>query len=240
MLDFLDVGEVPDRVGLGVRLLRAALGKVIPPGRKPPRYARFVPPDWRQHSDTRRDVEDLVAIVGQAGGQLQAERFRFEWRPGTPIAAAAGRLAFRPATDDDELTELMTLVLAGTLDANSCEELTRMPARDQAAGHFRDMAGYRSPRQWWQVATLPSGEPAGFVIPAHNNYGPIIAYIGVLPAHRGNGYIGEILAEGTRILAAHGAHRIRAATDLANVPMASAFARAGWVAFEHSIVMIWP
>ncbi|NUR96483.1 MAG: GNAT family N-acetyltransferase, partial [Kribbellaceae bacterium] len=65
------------------------------------------------------------------------------------------------------------------------------------------------------------------------------AYLGVLPAHRGNGYIDEILAEGTRILAAEGVDHIRASTDVGNVPMAKAFARAGYVNFERSLNFIW-
>ncbi|MEJ8639729.1 GNAT family N-acetyltransferase [Streptomyces sp. MS2.AVA.5] len=72
-----------------------------------------------------------------------------------------------------------------------------------------------------------------------HSYHPIIAYIGVLPAHRGNGYIDEILAEGTRILAAEGVDRIRASTDLGDVPMAKAFDRAGYVNFERSLNLVW-
>jgi len=79
----------------------------------------------------------------------------------------------------------------------------------------------------------------GFVIPAHNAYNPIIAYLGVVPIHRGNGYVDDILAEGTRILAENGAPRIRASTDLDNVPMAAAFERGGYVAFERQINMTW-
>jgi RimJ/RimL family protein N-acetyltransferase len=129
----------------------------------------------------------------------------------------------------------------GTLDAHSQQDLALMPARQGAVRHFEEeLADYGSPRQWWQIATLPGGEPAGFVIPARNNYHAIIAYLGVLPAQRGNGYINEILAEGTRILAAQDVPRIRASTDLGNVPMAEAFTRAGWVNFQRSISMIWP
>ena len=174
-----------------------------------------------------------MAIAGPAGAQLVAERFRFEWRPGTPIAAPTGRVAFRRVSDDGELLDLMTLAMDGTLDAHSRQDLARMSAREGAVRHFREeLACYSSPRQWWQIATLPGGEPAGFVIPARNDYGAIIAYLGVVPAHRGNGYINEILA-------AHDVPRIRASTDLGNVPMAEAFARAGWVNFERSIGMIW-
>ena len=181
-----------------------------------------------------------MAIVGQIGAHLLTERFRFEWRPGTPIDAPTGRIEFRPVSEDGELLDLMTLAMDGTLDAHSQQDLALMSPRQGAVRHFEEeLACYSSPRQWWQIATLPGGEPAGFVIPARNNYHAIIAYLGVLPAHRGNGYINEILAEGTRILAAQDVPRIRASTDLDNVPMAEAFARARWVNFERSISMTW-
>jgi RimJ/RimL family protein N-acetyltransferase len=61
----------------------------------------------------------------------------------------------------------------------------------------------------------------------------------VLPEHRGNGYIDEILAEGTCILSVQNVPRIRAATDLGNTPMANAFQRAGYVNFERTINMTW-
>ena len=102
-----------------------------------------------------------------------------------------------------------------------------------------ELARYASPHEWWQVATLPDGEPVGFVIPAHNGYNPIIAYVGVVPAHRGRGYIHDVLAAGTRLLAGQGVPRIRAATDVGNAPMAAAFARAGYVTFERQIDLVW-
>ncbi|WP_336216607.1 GNAT family N-acetyltransferase [Nonomuraea sp. LPB2021202275-12-8] len=112
--------------------------------------------------------------------------------------------------------------------------------REAAVRHFDDeLAHYRSPRDWWRIATLPDGEPVGVVTPARNDYNPIIGYLGVLPAHRGTGYIDDILAEGTRILIAQDVPRIRAATDLGNTPMANAFQRVGYVNFERTINMTW-
>ena len=240
LLDILDVADTADRIDVGVHLLQDALRKINPTGAWPPEYSRFIPPDWREHASTRGVVEDRTAIVARTGARLLTERFRFEWRPGTLIAAPTGRVAFRPVSDDGELLDLMTLVMDGTLDAHSRQDLARMSARQGAARHLaEELACYSSPRQWWQVATLPGGEPVGFVVPARNNYHAIIAYLGVLPAHRGNGYVNEVLAEGTRILAAHDVPRIRASTDLANVPMAAAFGRAAWVNFERSISMTW-
>ncbi|MDA3628932.1 GNAT family N-acetyltransferase [Saccharopolyspora sp. WRP15-2] len=134
----------------------------------------------------------------------------------------------------------MTAVLDGTLDAHSRDDLTRMPAREAAAEQYEnEFARCTSPREWWRVATLPGGEPVGFVLPTHNGYNASIAYIAVLPAHRGNGYIDDVLAEGTRVLAEQDVPRIRAATDLGNTPMANAFRRAGYVNFQRELKMAW-
>ena len=50
---------------------------------------------------------------------------------------------------------------------------------------------------------------------------------------------GRTLVHCTRILAEQGVPRIRASTDLLNVPMAAAFARAGYVNFEHAVNDTW-
>ena len=238
VLDVLDIedGAVDD----GVALLEAALRAVVPVGETPPEYIRFAPPDWREQLDSRRVVEDRLAVIARLGAQPLVERLRLEWRPGTPIAAPSGRLSFRQTHGRDEMVALMTRVLDGTLDAHSRDDLTHMtPAEAAAAQYDRELAEYRSPQAWWRIATLPDGEPVGFVTPARNDYNPIIAYIAVLPEHRGNGYIDDLLAEGTRILAAEGVPRIRASTDEGNVPMAAAFARAGYATFERSINWTW-
>ncbi len=241
LLDIFDIddsGADRDRVDVGVRLLRTAMVEVVPAGTRPPEYSRLVPSDWREGGVTRRVVEDRMVALERTGARLFVERLRLEWRPGTPIPQPSGRLVFRPVRDTEEILALMTLVLDGTLDAHSRDDLTRMSAREAAVRHYEEeLAHYRSPRDWWRIATLPGGEPVGFVTPARNDYNPIIGYLAVLPAHRGNGYIDEILAEGTRILAAQDVPRIRAATDLGNIPMANACA--GYVNFERSINMTW-
>ena len=241
LLDVFDLDAgTPDRVEAGVRLLRAAMGEVVAPGARPPQYSRFVTPAWREDPALREPVEERMAALETLGARLFVERLRLEWRPGTPIPAPSGRLRFRPVGDAEELIGLMTDVLDGTLDAHGRDDLTRMPAREAARAQYEDeLVRYDSPRDWWRIATLPDGEPVGFVIPARNPYNPVIAYIGVRPAHRGNGYVDEILGEGTRVLAAEGVPRVRASTDLGNVPMARAFGRAGYATFEHQIDMTW-
>ena len=237
LMDIFDIdGDIDD----GVRLLKTALAVVVPAGTTPPQYLRFLPADWREHQHTRQAVDDRMGVLQRAGAKLFVERLRLEWRPGTPVAELSGRLTFRPVRTPGELMELMTLVLDGTLDAHSRDDLTRMTRRQAARERYHDeFESYASPHEWWRIATLPDGEPVGFVIPAHNGYHPVIAYLGVVPAHRGHGYIHDVLAVGTSLLAAQNVPRIRAATDVGNTPMAAAFARAGYVNFERQIDMTW-
>jgi RimJ/RimL family protein N-acetyltransferase len=231
----MDVFDVAGDPGDAVALLGAAIPAVTPAGARPPEYLRFLPPDWRA------GPHEWLGPLVRAGAEIFVERLRLEWRPGDPVPADRGRLRFRPARDPDELIALMTLVLDGTLDAHSRADLTRMTAAEAARAQYRDeLERYESPHDWWRIATLPGGEPVGFVIPAHNGYNPVIAYLGVVPAHRGHGYIDDILAAGTRRLATENAPRIRANTDVGNTPMAAAFARAGYRTFEHQLDLTWP
>ncbi|MFE5737865.1 GNAT family N-acetyltransferase [Streptomyces celluloflavus] len=243
ILDILDIDDSaadPDRVDIGVRLLHTATAATLPNGARPPEYSRFVPPDWHENAATRQAVEERMTVLERAGAQLFVERLRWDWHPQSPVPEPGGRLAFRPVHDAEELMALMALALDGTLDAHSRDALTRMSVHEAAVKHYEEeLARYTSPRDWWRIATLPGGEPVGFVIPARNDYNPIIAYLAVLPAHRGNGYIDDILAEGTRILAEQNIPRIRASTDLGNTPMANAFRRAGYLNFEREINMTW-
>jgi RimJ/RimL family protein N-acetyltransferase len=240
VLDVVDVDVDLDRVDIMTALLTVALAEVVPTGSRPPEYGRFVVPDWRDHEATARGITERMAAVERTGARFLVERLRFEWHPAKPVAPPSGRLTFRSAAGNEEILGLMTVALDGTLDVHSRHDLTQMSAREAAVRHFEgELIGYKSPRDWWRVAMLPDGDPVGFVMPARNDYNAIMAYIAVLPGHRGNGYIDEILAEGTRILAVQDVPRIRASTDLDNLPMAMAFERAGWVNFQRSINMTW-
>ncbi|MFH9751154.1 GNAT family N-acetyltransferase [Streptomyces griseus] len=243
-LDFFDLDDAlpaPERIEIGVRLLERATEAVVPAGAQRPEYGRFVPPDWREDPVAREVVGARIAAVEATGARMLVERLRLEWRAGTPVPGDSGRLVFRPVTGREDLLALMTPVMEGTLDAHGQEDLASgLDARAAAEKHYdEELAGYSTPMAWWRIAELPTGEPVGFVIPARNNYHPIIAYIGVLPARRGHGYIDDLLAEGTRVLAAEGVDRIRAATDLGNVPMAKSFDRLGYVNFERAFHMVW-
>jgi GNAT superfamily N-acetyltransferase len=236
----MDVFDIVDGEPLetGAELFRAASRQVQP---TPLDFLTFVPAGWREDPRARRVTETRVNGLSLTGSRVFVERLRLEWTAGTPIAPPTGRLVFRPVEDGEELISLMTRVLEGTLDAHSRRDLeTSDPARVARDQFHGDFLGDPQPRDWWRLATLPStGEQVGFVIPARNAYNAIIAYIGVVPEHRGKGYIDDLLAEGTRIAAASGPPRIRASTDVGNVPMAKAFARNGYSIEGAQINLTW-
>ncbi|GAB7036415.1 MULTISPECIES: GNAT family N-acetyltransferase [Catenuloplanes] len=232
VIDVFDVDREQD-LDDGVRLLERALSTV----RGRPEFTRFLPPDWRADPGP---AELRMRAVEALGGRLFVERLRLHWPATAPLPPSRGRLTFREPHGADELIDLMTRVMTGTLDAHGRDELTRRPAGEAArAQYHEELLRYPSPREWWRVGELPDGTPAGFVLPAHNGYHPVIAYIGVVPEARGRGLVDDLLAAGTRLLAEQGVPHVRAATDVGNTPMAAAFDRAGYRVFERQIDMVW-
>ena len=65
----------------------------------------------------------------------------------------------------------------------------------------------------------------------------MVGYLGVVPEHRGRGYVDDLLAEITRSHAERGVQRIVADTDAGNVSMARAFERAGYRNFAIRLVL---
>ncbi|MFF0739498.1 GNAT family N-acetyltransferase [Streptomyces sp. NPDC004111] len=250
-LDAVYVADVlvpqDQRVSLAAELLTAAHEVYTAAGAaERPAFHIFLPGDFHDRPEVtealswRREVAEAAGLAGSV------ERLRYEWKPqdGLPEPASS-RLTFTPEPDDEVFVDLFRRVLEGTLDAGSRKEAERIGAEAQARGEValyqEQLIGERS---WWRVARDGSGEPVGFGIPSLNPAGPVVGYLGVLPEHRGQGYVDEILVWITRFLATEAepeAPQIRADTDVTNRPTAAAFERAGYrnetrrlVLCEHS------
>jgi RimJ/RimL family protein N-acetyltransferase len=232
--------EPADRAELAAGLIRRAhQAYARDRTRQPPTYHLFLPPDWRDRPDAVEALEWREEAARRAGLTERLERLRYEWMAGSGLPDTTGRLVFRPEPDDEVFVEVLSRVLAGTLDATTRKESARIGPRRQAR---QDVAFYRDhmrgDRSWWRLAQTQDGQIAGFGIPSANVEFPVVGYLGVLPEHRGHGYVDEILAEITRILAAEaGATVIHADTDLENRPMAAAFERAGYRTFGRRLVL---
>ena len=85
----------------------------------------------------------------------------------------------------------------GTLDRNDRYYRSNMDPKDWGAVFVTFLEDADAPR--WLVGLLPNGDPVGFVaVSDFDGEGTAtIVFIGVLPAHRGNGYIDDLLGAGT-------------------------------------------
>jgi RimJ/RimL family protein N-acetyltransferase len=184
-------------------------------------------PQW-QHFPMQRHT--LLTHVGYTPIR---ETLRFQWHSGDAVPQATGRLAFRSLPDVGEAAFLDALqqVATGSLDQRDREDRAEYGAEHTARTLYALLQTMDYDPAWWQLAYGDTGELVGLVMPAATVSWGTIGYIGVVPEQRGRGYIDDLLARGTAILAARSGQDIIADTDVANAPMANAFRRAGYTQF---------
>lgn len=205
-----------------------------------PEYHLFLSGDWESDPAVVAAVEPRVRAAAAAGLTEVTDRLRYEWLAEYGLPARSTRLRFEPA-DDEAFVGVFQRVSEGSLDAATARDIARLgpeaAAREEVELYQTMLVGDRN---WWRLAYDAEGKLIGFAIPSANNGGPVVGYLGVLPEHRGNGYINDLLAEITHQLAETGAVQIRADTDFGNVPMAKAFERGGYRNFAVRRVLSFP
>jgi hypothetical protein len=90
----MDIFDIGDDAGDGVRLLQAALPAVVPAGATPPEYGRFLPPDWHDHQQTRQAVEDMSTMCSP---RVRACSRRGTYRGSGPPPTSGTRRWRRPS-----------------------------------------------------------------------------------------------------------------------------------------------
>ncbi|MGW5160927.1 GNAT family N-acetyltransferase [Nonomuraea wenchangensis] len=225
--------SVDDPIGLTADLLAHAHAAYD----DKPAYHVFVSNGWRDDPKTAAAIAWRRTAAGRAGLTEELERLRYEWTAEAEVPKPSGRLEFRGEDDDEVFVEAFRRVAVGTLDHHTREALLTM---DPVAQAREDVAGYRSmpgDRSWWRLAYLGDGDLAGVALPSANSGGPVVGYLGVVPEHRGRGYVDDLLGEIIRSHAERGVQRIVADTDAGNVSMARAFERAGYRNFAIRLVL---
>ncbi|MBV7694449.1 GNAT family N-acetyltransferase [Streptomyces sp. TRM70350] len=208
----------------------------------PPDFHLLLPADWRERPDAVAELGWRQEAARRTGLTTAVERLRYEWTRDSGVPEPPRRLRFRREPDDEVFVGLFRRVLDGTLDAASRAQAaaggTEAQARADVAFYRDSMRGERS---WWRVAEDTEGRTVGFALPSRNTGSHVVGYLGVLPEQRGHGYVDDLLAEITRILAQEaGAEVVRADTDLTNRPMAAAFDRLGYRNFARRLVLSAP
>jgi RimJ/RimL family protein N-acetyltransferase len=220
-----------DPVPVWAELIRHALDSIP----DQPEYHLFLPNGWREQPEVVAALEPRLAAAARAGLSELTERLRYEWLPAYGLPARSTRLKFEPA-DDDAFLKAFVRVIEGSLDAATARAVAQDGAEASAKADLEIYQEMPGERDWWRLAYDEAGDLVGFVVPAANNGGPVIGYVAVVPEQRGHGYVDDLLAEGTHLLAETGAEQIRADTDLTNRPMAASFERLGYR--NHAVRMV--
>ena len=138
--------------------------------------------------------------------------------------ASAGPAAFEAA-------------LAGSYElTQDCPEISEARTAPEAlAGH---MAGGFDPNHWWLAAA--GGEQVGLLLvnPAVDGAGWEIAYIGVVPQHRRQGYGREMVLKALVEAKAAGQPNVTLAVDARNGPARELYRRLGFYAQESRDVLL--
>ena len=237
-LDWLEAEPGAQQVELGTALLLAAHETMRNDDGGRPDYHLFLPPGWRDRPAIRTAADARLQTAQNAGLELFVERYLYAWsaeRDGLP--KRSDRLEFRPA-DDAQMLAVLRQLLVGTLDAHDRHEIATHGIDRAAELQLKGLRWFPSPREWWQLAYTRSAELVGVIVPARNYTMPTIGYIGVVPGQRGHGYVNDLLAEmAWRLSEFAPGEDVGADTDFGNVPMAKAFARAGFRIIEEHLVL---
>lgn len=242
-LDLFDPGTGSDRVEVGAALLRAAYAELladgyhVPTGTDRPDYHLFLPADWRDRPDAVADARDRMAAAEAAGLVFFVERLNYRWTPERGLPPRSTRLRFGPATDDEVVTDVLARLCENTLDAYARRDVDRYGVRKAAEITIEETLELCDSRDWWRLA-YSGDEVVGIVLPTRATEFVTLAYVGVVPEHRGHGYSEDLVVEALHVFTDAGHTLVVDATDVANVPMAATFDRIGYELTGRRIVML--
>ena len=190
---------------------------------------------WAQDAASVKAVEWRERAAHAGGLTHTAERVSFArshtaGRPDRPQ-----RLHFVPGSDV-EFRALFADVAAGSLDSHTLNVVAKQGVDALAEDDLAFYLSLPGSRDAWQIATLLDGTTVGFIIATRTAYDASISYLGVLPEHRGHGFVHELLSQMVHMHHQDGQQRIVGTTDAANVPMRAAFERAGFEVTRVRIV----
>lgn len=231
-VDFLEVLWSANYLEVGTQLLQKSLALLHPPAHAVIQYALDTSYPIST-SALSASAALRIELLEQLGFSLIRETCRFSFQAASTEIKPSERLVFRTLNEVGEDTFINTImrVSSNSLDRILQQQMEELGALTTARERFQTLKAFKYKPTWWQLAYTQDGAVAGLIMPAENDGGPIIGYMGVIPEHRGQGYVNELLAQGTLTLKADGANRVRADADVNNAPMVSAFQRIGYRQF---------
>jgi ribosomal protein S18 acetylase RimI-like enzyme len=211
----------------------AFIGEVL--GRLSTEVAPYV--DTLLNPEFNERVAETRAAFEAAGMELFQEKHGYHWDdPGEQIVVP-DRLRFVDIDEfgDDEYLSLIGRTGEGTLDRNDVWYRNQTGSENWGKVFAAFLAV--EDRNMWLVGGTPGGEPVGFI--AVSDFGTdepnewdrppaaTIAMMGVLPEHRGNGYVDDLLLAGAAAARRNGFVSMVDTVDVLNAPMDAAMIRTG-------------
>lgn len=181
----------------------------------------------RVSREGRSGAEARCNVLAACGFDLFIEKQGFSWVDnGLPISVPA-RLTFRTVEEAgrDPYMAVMARCGDGSLDRNDHYYWEGCGPVNWAA----QMMGYLDERDiaMWLIA-YAGEDPIGYVaVASSDDWGSTIIHTGVVPEHRGNGYVDDLLAAGTAAAQRAGISTMLCDVDVLNQPMIGAMIRAG-------------
>ena len=225
--DFLELPWNANYLEVGIQLLQQSLAQLHLHDEDSMEYQLDIPSPYSRYLEKRID------LLENFGFSLNRETVRFEWKDTQTQVTPSNRLTFRSLNQvgEDVFIYAIMQVSSQTLDRSILHDQARLGLEQEALERFHTSKALKYKPTWWQLAYTQDDTLVGLIMPAENDGGPIIAYIGVVPKYRGQGYVNDLLQQGTLTLKSNGAVRIRSDADINNVPMIRAFQRAGYEEF---------
>lgn len=179
-------------------------------------------PQWQENEDAR------IRLLVESGYELLRDGLRWMYS-GSPVPRQQS-LVYRALADvgEDAFVEAIASTYEGTRDSWINQTVDEHGAIGAARADFDDYRQMEHLPEWWELAFTADGELAGVIMAARNPTTAVIAYVGVVPDHRGRGLAPELVQRGTEQLVASGSTEIGGDCDRDNVGMVKAFRRAGF------------
>jgi RimJ/RimL family protein N-acetyltransferase len=190
------------------------------------------PPNPPQYQENEAD---RVRLLERSGYRLLRDGLRWRNSRTSPNAVADPSLEFRSLSDvgDDAFVEAIAATYEGTRDSWIIRNVNERGRLSAARSDFGDYQEMEHRPEWWELAYAEDGSLVGVIMAARNPSSAVIAYVGIVPAHRGRGLSSVLVRRGTEHLLASGAHDIRGDCDRDNPAMVKAFERAGFERFAR-------
>ena len=212
--DYLDIGR---------EVLDATLPRVLPPG--------HMTVDMRLNAERHDHIDERRRLAEACGFALFQEKHGFLWRDDGRPMPAPERLVFRTLREvgrEAYASVMARAAVPGSLDRNDRYYYALCGSdgwASQMLALLRD-----EDADSWLLAETPDGETVGFAaLGAFDDEGTAtIVHIGVLPEHRGHGYVDELLRAVNLEARRRGFAAILSDVDVENRPMSAALERAGY------------